>query len=130
MTGVVREREARVRLTIRGPSGGMRKIDAVIDTGFSSWLTLPRSLIVALRLTWYTTELAILADGNEVLFNVYEAAVTWNRRSRSIFVSESETIPLIGMALLEGCELNVQVRQGGKVTIRQLPETDPPRRRR
>jgi len=30
-------------------------------------------------------------------------------------------MPLVGMALLEGYELNAQVRAGGKVAIKRLP---------
>ena len=33
--------EAVVRLAVRGPVGGTRQIDAVIDTGFWTWLLGP-----------------------------------------------------------------------------------------
>ena len=33
--------EAVIRLSLRGPSGQAREIDAVIDTGFNGFLTLP-----------------------------------------------------------------------------------------
>jgi hypothetical protein len=36
-------------------------------------------------------------------------------------VDEADTAPLVGMALLEGFELRVQVRSNGKVTIKALP---------
>jgi hypothetical protein len=35
-------------------------------------------------------------------------------------VDESATIPLIGMSLLEGSELRVQVREGGHVIVNPL----------
>ena len=54
-------------------------------------------------------------------FDVYEATVFWERRRRRIPVDEANSDPLVGMALLEGSELNVQVRPGGKVTIKRLP---------
>ena len=39
---------------------------------------------------------------------------------RRIHVDEAEAAPLVGMSLPEGCELGIEVRPGGKVTIRQL----------
>lgn len=49
ITGVVTaEREAVIGLKVQGPSGQTQKIQAVIDTGFTGWLTLPPSLIAAL----------------------------------------------------------------------------------
>ncbi len=123
MTGVVRRREARVRLTILGP-GTKQKITGVIDTGFTASLTLPASRIATLDLHWRLSGRGILADGSECLFNVYEATLIWNRKARKILVTEAETTPLIGMTLLDGYELNVQVRPGGKVTIRKLPDCE------
>jgi clan AA aspartic protease len=121
MTGVVRAREARIRLKIRGPGGQEQEIEAVIDTGFTGWLTLPPVLVAALALPWQSLGRGILADGSESLFDVYEAAVVWDRRARRIPVDEADAAPLVGMALLNGYELKVQVRARGKVTIKRLP---------
>jgi len=52
MTGTVRAREARIRINVRGPSGRRKHIEAVIDTGFTGWLTLPASVISAPGLSW------------------------------------------------------------------------------
>jgi hypothetical protein len=46
--------------------------------------------------------------------------VVWDRRRRRISVYELDTAPLVGMALLEGYELKVQVRNRGKVSIQPL----------
>ena len=121
MTGVVRAREARIRLKIRGPGGQEQEIEAVIDTGFTGWLTLPPALVAALALPWQSFGRGILADGSEGLFDVCEAAVVWDRRARRIPVDEADAAPLVGMALLNGYELKVQVRARGKVTIKRLP---------
>jgi clan AA aspartic protease len=121
MTGVVRAREARIRLRIRGPGGQEQEIGAVIDTGYTAWLTLPPALIAALGLSWHGVGSGVLADGSTCLFDVYEAKVVWDRRARRVLVDEADTIPLVGMALLSGYELKVQVRARGKVTIKRLP---------
>ena len=47
----------------------------------------------------------------------------WDGRPRRIAVDEASTAPLVGMALLDGYELNVQVRNGGSVSIKLLPST-------
>ena len=73
--GVVQGREARVRLEIQGPSGRKREIEAIVDTGFTSWLTLPLAEIEALDLTWKSSCKGILADGSECLYDIYEVVV-------------------------------------------------------
>ena len=121
ITGVVRGREARVRLRLRGPRRREVQIEAVIDTGYTAWLTLPPALVAALGLRWHSVGRGILADGSICLFDVHEATVVWDRRARRVLVDEAETDPLVGMALLNGYELKVQARPRGRVTIKRLP---------
>jgi clan AA aspartic protease len=121
MTGMVRAREARIRLKIRGPGGQEQEVEAVIDTGYTAWLTLPPALVAALGLSWHSVGSGILADGSNCLFDVYEAKVVWDRRARRVLVDEADATPLVGMALLGGYELKVQVRARGKVSIKRLP---------
>ena len=45
-------------------------IDAVIDTGFSGFLTLPPNVIAALDLTWKGRDVATLGDGTSCIFDV------------------------------------------------------------
>ena len=61
--------DAVVRLPIQGPSGWTREIEAVIDTGYSGFLTLPLALVAELELPYFTSGTAFLADGEEVRFN-------------------------------------------------------------
>lgn len=112
--------EAVIRFMVRGPTGRERKVSAVIDTGYTGWLTLPPDLITELGLTWSNLGHAALADGSEIEYDVYEAVVVWDGRRRVIDIDESDSDPLVGMAMLEGFELNVQVRPRGKVTITRL----------
>jgi clan AA aspartic protease len=122
ITGTVTaEREAIIRLILRGPAGQQQKIEAVIDTGFDGWLCLPPALIALLGLPWRRRGRAVLADGSESLFDIYEGTVVWDRRRRRIPVDEADTTPLVGMALLDGYELTVQVRTRGRVLIKPLP---------
>jgi clan AA aspartic protease len=114
-------REAVLRLTIRGPAGQRQNVEAVIDTGFDGWLSLPPALITSLGLPWRRRGRAQLADGSDSIFDIYEGIVVWDRRQRRIPVDEADTTPLIGMALMEGYELKVQVCTRGKVTVKRLP---------
>jgi len=120
ITGIVRAGEARIRLKVRGSRGREQEVEAVVDTGFTGDLTLPPSVIVALGLRWQSLDRGTLADGSECLFDVFEAKVVWDRRTRRILVNEADADPLVGMALLSGYELNVEVRHRGKVTIQRL----------
>jgi clan AA aspartic protease len=69
---------------VRGPAEQKLRIEAVIDTGFGGWLTLPPSRIAQLRLPWRRRGEAVLADGRETFFDIYEATVVWDRRGRRI----------------------------------------------
>ena len=121
IVGIVQGREPRIRLTIRGLRGRQQGIDAVVDTGYTGWLTLPPAVIGALNLPWRSFGCGTLADGSTSLFDVYQAKVVWDRRVRPVFVDEFAATPLVGMALLRGREFRMQVRARGRVTIKPLP---------
>jgi clan AA aspartic protease len=123
ITGVVTASlQAIIRLTARGPEGQEQEVEAVIDTGFDGILTLPPALIAALGLAWRRRGRALLADGSESLFDIYEATVVWDGESRRIAVDEADINPLVGMSLLYGYELIVQAVESGSVIIQPLPQ--------
>jgi len=123
ITGIVTDdRQALIRLTVRGLTGQEQEIEAIIDTGFDGCLSLPSSLVLLLSLPWRERGRALLADGSESVFDIYEGTVLWDGQVRRIPVHEAETIPLIGMALLQGYALTVQVQPGGNVTLRVLSQ--------
>lgn len=121
ITGVVAADEARVQLIVEGPQAQWQEIEGVIDTGYTGALSLPPALIAALALRWQSFDRGILADGSECHFDVYDAKIVWDGKERRVMVDEADTDPLIGMALLRGYELKMQVRSRGKVTIKRLP---------
>jgi clan AA aspartic protease len=92
-------------------------VDAVIDTGFSGFLTLPAEMIVALNLTWKGRDVATLGDGSRCICDVYIATVIWDGQYREIDINESETTPLLGMQLLRGHDLQMRIIEGGTVVI-------------
>ncbi len=116
IAGRVQSDEARIRLKIRGPKGKEEQVDAIVYTGFTASLTLSGALIAALGLRWQTVESFTLAD-----FDIYVAKVEWDGKLRTNLVDEADADPLAGMRLMTGCELKIQVRSRGKVTIKRLP---------
>jgi clan AA aspartic protease len=122
MTGTVNtDLEPLFRLTVRDPGGQPHDVEAVIDTGFNGFLTLPPALIAALGLPWLCRQEGQLADGSLQAFDVYVATVDWHGQLRSVEVEAADAQPLLGMALLHGSGLRIQVEPGGAVTIAQLP---------
>lgn len=113
-------REMTVRIVVVGPAGQEREIEAILDTGYTGWLTLPLSVVSDLDLPFHGRGSALLADGSESSFNIHEATVAWAGRRRSAAIHVVETEPLLGMGLLYGHELGVQVVAGGTVTLREL----------
>ncbi|HJX29200.1 MAG TPA: clan AA aspartic protease [Thermoanaerobaculia bacterium] len=114
-------REAIVRLLVRDLQGREQVIEAVIDTGFNGYLTLPPEIIASLDLPFRRNGRAVLGDGSAVTFDIHEAVVLWGGRVRRISVDAADTTPLLGMGLLYGHELSVQVIEGGEALIRSLP---------
>ncbi len=95
-------------------------VDAVIDTGFSGFLTLPSDVITTLGFRWEGRDIATLGDGTSCTFEVYTGQVIWSGQYRDIYINESETVPLIGMRLLRGYDLRIQTIESGRVEIEKL----------
>jgi clan AA aspartic protease len=112
--------EAIVRLWIRGPEDRVLETDVLIDTGFSGFLSLPAETIASLGLLPHGEMVGTLADGTKGLFPIYRAIISWHGQPRATFVSAVESHPLLGMGVLHGCELAMQIVEGGEVAIHDL----------
>ncbi len=110
--------EAVVTVSLLGPSGPARQVEAVIDTGYTGYLTLPPALVSELGLPFRNRSTGILANGSEEAFGVYGVTVLWDGRPRYIDADAVGPTPLIGMLLLAEHDLNIRVRDGGAVAIR------------
>lgn len=121
ITGIVNaDFEPIIPLSVRGSDGMVYTQDAIVDTGFNGWLSLPPDLIAQLNLRWKRRGRAILGDGSECVFNVYEAVVVWDRDLLTIPVDEADSEPLVGMSLMEDYQLTVQVFEGGCVELSKV----------
>jgi len=123
IAGEVRpDRQAVIRLVVRGPESASRCVEAVVDTGFNSYLTLPSDLVAELGLQYLARGRARLADGSVITTRYFRAEVEWDGQARPIRVLEAAGGPLVGMSLLYGCDLRIAVIDGGEVTIALLAE--------
>jgi clan AA aspartic protease len=122
MTGLVTAgREAVIRLPVRGTRGREVRAEAVIDTGFNGFLTLPARLIADLALPFATATRAVLGDGSRVDVDVFEGIVLWDNRERDVAVLAAEGGVLVGMSMLSGYRLTLDVEDGGSVLVEALP---------
>ena len=106
-----------ITLTTQGPSGQSREIEAVIDTGFTGFLTITPDLAAELGLVLEGTGRATLANGSEVIFDVYDVAVLWDGQLRYVLADAVGTTPLVGMRLLARHSLDIELVDGGRVVI-------------
>ena len=109
--------EAIVPLRIQGLEGQTRDINAVVDTGYSGFLTLPAALVDELGLPFAHVSQAFLANDEEVTFEVHKATVLWDGQPRDIEADVTGSTPLVGMLLLDKHNLNIDVEAGGRVAI-------------
>ncbi len=109
--------EAVIALHLEGPEGRTQDIEAVVDTGYNGFLTLPTALVDELALPFAYIGEASLADGSVVQFDVYGVTVLWDGQPRHIKSDATGATPLVGMLLLDGHDLSIQVRAGGRVAI-------------
>lgn len=112
--------EAVIELEV-GSSNQSEKIEAVIDTGFTGYLTLPSALVNRLNLQEAGEQRAILGDENRVVLKRHIAKVLWHGAGRNVYVLQAEGGPLVGMSLLYGSRLILDVVTDGNVTIDALP---------
>ena len=101
-----------VPLTVRSRAGRELGVSGVVDTGFNRFLTLPPSLIADLDLPLVGVSQVVLANGSEETLDMHGATMLWDGVPRDIDVLVADTTPLVGMSLLDGYELHVQVREG------------------
>ena len=109
--------EAVVTLHLQEPQGRTRSIEAVVDTGYSGYLTLPTELVTELGLSFAYMGQAFLANDAQVAFDVHYVTVFWDGQPRDIEADATGSTPLVGMLLLDRHNLHIEVVDGGHVVI-------------
>lgn len=118
MTGMINDsREAVLMMRVQAADGQAVEVEFVLDTGYNGSLSLPPEVIVSLTLPARGSRYVTLGDGSTVLLNIYRATVVWDGQPRLVQVMETEDVSLIGMSLLYGYRVILDVVDGGLVSI-------------
>ena len=110
-----------MRLILKGTNGVEVDIEAIIDTGFTNYLSLPQTWVDALALTRLDAADVTLADGETIQVSIFEGVVVWDGQDRLVEIYCLEGSPLIGMSMLYNYHLSLPVRDGSTFTI-SLPK--------
>jgi clan AA aspartic protease len=122
MSGYVNtNREAIIQIALTGDNKRLKSVKAIIDTGFTGDLTLPRNVTDELGFTLRGFQRVILGDGSLQYFEMFVGSVIWDGQMRRVEINAAETDSLVGMGLLEDYKLEVEARPGGEVKISPLP---------
>ena len=123
MTGKVTfNRKAIIELKIIGSNREQETVEAIIDTGFNGDLTLSSDLIYRLKFQPVGNRHVTLGDGSMVILDVYLGKVLWHGQEREVLVLQSEGGSLVGMSLLYGNRVILEVVNDGDVRIDSLPK--------
>lgn len=114
--------EPTVDLTLRGPAGHEERLEFVIDTGFDGAAMLHSAVAAALHVPDLGVERAMLADGSETLFALSQVLLLWNGTPKLVPVDVADTVPHIGMQVLEGHELYLHAVPNGQVRITAISD--------
>ena len=106
-----------VAISIADSRGSFRSLEAVLDTGFGGYLTLPERAIQRLGLELAGERRITLGTGESRMVNAYSAVVSWIEQRRDVIVFESASETLLGMALLRGYRVSLDVREDGEVVV-------------
>jgi len=82
--------EAMIPLEIQDASGRRIKVDAVMDTGFTGELALPKAVVDMLSFPARGVRPALMGDGRNVILEVYRAQVVWDGQPEC--VNDFETL--------------------------------------
>jgi predicted aspartyl protease len=120
--GQVNQRiEAVIPLLAIDSSNQIVPIDAAIDSGFNGELTLASTHLARLGLVRAGLDVVQLADGTMLQQLVYAARLNWDGAIRNVNVILIESNPLVGLKLLGGYRLTIDIIVGGPVTIEPTP---------
>lgn len=117
--GHVRDRFPRVVVSLEGIDGPV-DIEFVVDTGFDGDITLPPPLLSRFDEPVVSYVRVVMADGSVRRVPAYEIQIDWDGERRTIEAVRLEGRPLLGAVLLEGCNLQAEMVEGGEVYIEPI----------
>jgi clan AA aspartic protease len=118
--GTVVGLQAQVNLILCCAGQRRVEIECVVDTEFAGALTLPPDVVADLELPFIISMKANLADDSNVMTPIHQATILWHGLERDIAVLAMGRRPLLGTALLEDSNLNIDFYEGGVVVVDAL----------
>ena len=97
--------------------GRLRRVEAMIDTGFDDFLTLPAHWVQRLGLVWASRIPMQVATAEWAHFDIYAVDVLWFGNRLPIRVLQTQSEILVGNRLLRESQLTVQFWEGGSVNV-------------
>ncbi len=113
-------REAVVQIVVLNESKQTKVVNAVIDTGYTGDLILPKGIIEALQLSLRGVQEATLGDDSVAIFEIYTGSVIWDGEIRKVEINASEVSALVGMGLIENFKLEIEGKPDGQVRLSML----------
>lgn len=118
--GTVVGLQAQVSVILCLPNNRRVEVECVVDTGFAGALTLPPEVVADLDLPFVIRMNANLADDSNVMTPIHQSTIIWHGVERDIAVLAMGRRPLLGTALLEDSNLNIDFYEGGTVIVDEL----------
>ncbi len=100
-----------------GDNGIEMDIPLLFDTGFSEWISLPRSFLDALGFSESTSQDVTLGDGQQIETPIHKGRILWEGQEREAPIHNLDGDPLLGMQQLEGYRITIPARVGETVTF-------------
>ncbi|MDE0122546.1 MAG: aspartyl protease family protein [bacterium] len=114
------DQQALIVVDIMDGYGRLQPVEVVLDTGFTGYLTLSPRTISDLGLPSVGQRTFELANGELFDFQVYLGSVSWHSRISDVLVLQSDSAPLLGMALIWGSRVTMDAYSDAEVTIEEL----------
>ena len=109
-----------VRVDVIAAGGGTEQFTAILDTGFSGFLSLPADAIARLGFIPGPQTTVTLATGVRTRIRSWSGFALWHGRRRPIAVLETGGEPLLGMSMVEGSHVSMDAQVAGVVAIDEI----------
>ena len=113
----------KAELDIAGPKGDQEHVTALVDTGFTEWLTLPPETIEQLGLNRVSEETLTFGNLTRQAIDVYEVHIFWISEWFTVLAHELPGEPAIGMELLRGHRLEFDALRDADVDVEPVIPT-------
>ena len=114
--GHVRDKLPRVILTLAGREERVQ-VEFVVDTGFDGALAVPPSVLNVLDATFVARQAVQLAGKVVRRTAYYSVEIEWDGASRLVEAMLVDGRPLMGYEVMEGGLLQIEMTDGGEVSI-------------